>query len=330
MKLIVVILAYNEAQNIEKVIKAIPSSIPGVDTIQTIVINDGSKDATAVIAQMAGATVISHSGNKGVGQSFQTGLIAALENNADILVNIDGDGQFLPEEIPLLIQPILENKADFVPANRFVDSNGMVKRPEYMSRIKFWGNKVMANLIGGLTRDKFDDVSCGFRAYSREAMLQLNLSGVFTYTQETFLDLSFKKLRIFPVPVTIRYFPDRKSRVAGNLFTYTLRTLNIILRTYRDFRPLRFFIYLGLPPFLLGISSSIFVMIFYFLNQQFTPYKAVAFAGIYLTTLGLLLFIVGFLADMFMHFKQNLDKLIYFEKRQLYDSKVIHDESKPD
>ncbi|MDP3445164.1 MAG: hypothetical protein Q8T08_20075, partial [Ignavibacteria bacterium] len=182
----------------------------------------------------------------------------------------------------------------------------------------------------GLTRDKFDDVSCGFRAYSREAMLQLNLSGVFTYTQETFLDLSFKKLRIFPVPVTIRYFPDRKSRVAGNLFTYTLRTLNIILRTYRDFRPLRFFIYLGLPPFLLGISSSIFVMIFYFLNQQFTPYKAVAFAGIYLTTLGLLLFIVGFLADMFMHFKQNLDKLIYFEKRQLYDSKVIHDESKPD
>ncbi|PKO01065.1 MAG: hypothetical protein CVU42_01060 [Chloroflexi bacterium HGW-Chloroflexi-4] len=329
MKLIVVILAFNEEQNIEKVIKAIPSSILGIDTIQTIVINDGSKDATAAIAEKAGATVISHQANKGVGQSFQTGLIAALENNADILVNIDGDGQFLPEEIPLLIQPILDNKADFVPANRFVDSNGKVKRPEYMSKVKFWGNQVMSNLIGGLVREKFDDVSCGFRAYSREAMLHLNLSGVFTYTQETFLDLSFKKLRIIPVPVTIRYFPDRKSRVAGNLFAYTLRTLNIILRTYRDFRPLRFFIYLGLPPFVLGISANIFVMIYYFINHQFTPYKSVAFAGIYLSTLGLLLFIVGFLADMFMHFKQNLDKLIYFEKRQLYDSRVRY-EKKPD
>jgi glycosyltransferase involved in cell wall biosynthesis len=326
MKLTVIILAFNEEHSIAKVIQGVPKSIPGIQQIQIIVVNDGSTDGTVVAAESAGAKVISHQGNKGVGQSFQTGLIAALESHADIMVNIDGDGQFLPEEIPLLIKPIVDGNADFVPANRFADVDGKVKRPEYMSKIKFWGNKVMSNLIGGLTNQKFDDVSCGFRAYSREAMLQLNLSGVFTYTQETFLDLSFKKLRIQPVPVTIRYFPDRKSRVAGNLFTYTIRTLNIILRTYRDFRPLRFFIYLGLPPFVLGLLAGLFVVIYYFVEHRFSPYKSIAFVGIYLVSLGLLLFIVGFLADMFMHLKQNLDKVLYYEKRKLYDSKTRHDE----
>jgi len=328
MRLAIVILAFNEEHNIQKVIKGIPRSIPGVDKTTVIVVNDGSTDETARVAGETGAHVISHAVNQGVGQSFQTGLKAALESGADIMVNIDGDGQFLPEEIPLLIKPILENRADFVPANRFADQNGDLKRPEYMSKIKFWGNKVMSNLIGGLAHQKFDDVSCGFRAYSREAMLHLNLSGVFTYTQESFLDLSFKRLRIQPVPVTIRYFPERKSRVAGNLITYTLRTLNIILRTYRDFRPLRFFIYLGLPPFILGIGASIFMLVFYILNGSFTPYKSVGFAGIYLVSLALLLFIVGFLADTFMHIKQNLDKVLYFEKRQYYESKARSDEEK--
>ncbi len=319
MKLTVIVLAYNEEQKIARVIQRVPKTIPGIDDVQIIVIDDGSKDATVSEAKKTGVIVISHSRNKGVGQAFQTGLQAALESGADIMVNIDGDDQFMPEEIPLLVQPILEDKADFVPSNRFSGSNGKLVRPEYMSKIKFWGNKVMANLIGSLTNEKFDDVSCGFRAYSREAMLHLNLSGTFTYTQESFLDLSFKRLRILPVPVTIQYFPERKSRVASNLITYTLRTLNIILRTYRDFRPLRFFVNLGLPPFILGVIAMIFILVYYLINHLFSPYKSVAFAGIYLISLGLLLFIVGFLADTFMRIKQNLDKLLYYEKRKIYD-----------
>jgi glycosyltransferase involved in cell wall biosynthesis len=326
MKLAIIIPALNEEKHISDVIHRIPTSIPGISKIIVFVIDDGSTDNTAQTALSAGATVVSHPSNMGVGQSFQTGLKTALENGADIMVNMDGDGQFLPEEIPLLIQPILENQADFVPADRFADENGGIKRPDYMSPVKFWGNKVMANLIGQLTRARFNDVSCGFRAYSREAMLQLNLTGVFTYTQESFLDLSFKKLRIQPVPVTIRYFPERKSRVAGNLFTYTLRTLNIILRAYRDFRPLRFFVYLGLPPFILGVAASLFMATYYLINGLFTPYKAVGFAGIYLISLGLLLFIVGFLADMFMRLKHTQDKILYFEKRRTYDSKAHSDE----
>lgn len=326
MKLAVIIPALNEEKNIRMVIQGIPRQIPGIDQIVIFVIDDGSKDGTAQVARDVGAEVISHHTNQGVGQSFQTGLKAALESGADIMVNIDGDGQFLSEEIPLLLDPILKGRADFVPADRFGNEKGQIQRPDYMSPVKYWGNQVMADLIGTLTNDQFNDVSCGFRAYSREAMLQLNLSGVFTYTQETFLDLSFKRLRIQPVPVTIRYFPERKSRVAGNLFTYTLRTLNIILRAYRDFRPLRFFIYVGLPPFILGTIAILFMIAHYLINLAFSPYKSVGFAGIYLFSLGLILFIVGFLADMFMRLRQNQERILYFEKRRAYDERLKHDE----
>jgi glycosyltransferase involved in cell wall biosynthesis len=321
MKLVVIIPALNEESNIGDVIRRIPEHIDGVDNIQAIVIDDGSKDQTVQVAHHAGARVISHITNQGVGQSFQTGLKAALEAGADIMVNIDGDGQFLPEEIPLLIRPILQEKADFVPADRFADGNGGLKRPEYMPPIKFWGNQLMSSLVGRLAGRSFNDVSCGFRAYSREAMLQLNLTGRFTYTQESFLDLSFKRLRIQPMPVTINYFPDRRSRVATNLLKYAFQTLNIILRAYRDYRPLQFFFFLGLVPFAIGIIGMIFMGIYFLNTGNFTPYKAVGFTSIYLFSLGLLLFITGFLADMFLRLRQNQERILYFEKRRYYDHK---------
>ncbi len=318
MKLAVIIPALNEEENIGRVIAGIPREMTGVDETVIFVIDDGSHDGTAQAARAAGAQVISHHSNRGVGQSFQTGLKAALECGADLMVNIDGDGQFLPEEIPLLIGPILAGEADFVPADRFSDGSGGLRKPENMSGVKYWGNQVMSDLIGRLSGQRYNDVSCGFRAYSREAMLQLNLTGVFTYTQESFLDLSFKRLRIQPVAVTIRYFPERKSRVAGNLFSYTLRTLNIILRAYRDFQPLRFFIYLGLPPFTIGTAALLFMLWHYWMYRAFSPYKAVGFVGIYLVSLGLILFIFGFLADMFMRLRQTQERILYYEKRRTY------------
>jgi glycosyltransferase involved in cell wall biosynthesis len=325
-KLAIIIPAYNEEANIGRVLDDIPRQIEGVNHTQVFVIDDGSKDATASVARQHGATVISHKSNQGVGRSFKTGLEAALESGADVMVNIDGDGQFLPQEIPLLIQPILDDLADFVPADRFTNPDGSEKRPEHMSPLKFWGNQMMSNLISTLSGRRFRDVSCGFRAYSREAMLRLNLSGKFTYTQETFLDLSFKDARIQPLPVTIRYFKDRKSRVASNLFQYTFRTLNIIIRVYRDFYPLRFFFNLGLVPFSIGLLEMIWMGIFFLQTGNFTPYKAVGLTGIYLFTLGLLLFITGFLADMLTRINQNQEKMLYWQKRQYYEGKQKQDE----
>jgi hypothetical protein len=140
-----------------------------------------------------------------------------------------------------------------------------------MSALKFWGNKQMSRLISMLSGQHFDDVSCGFRAYSKEAMMQLNLTGKFTYTQETFLDLANKGIGIKTIPVNVTYFPDRKYRVAGSILNYMFQTAKIIFRAYRDYKPLKFFGLLGLIPFVISILLGVFVLIHYFTTGAFSP-----------------------------------------------------------
>lgn len=318
MKLLILIPALNEEQGLPAVIRAMPKKLAGIDEILVLVVDDGSKDQTASVARAEGALVISHRQNQGVGQAFKTGLEAALGLRTDILVNIDADGQFSPDDIPALLDPILSGEADFVSGDRFTNNAGKVLCPEYMSKVKFWGNQRMADLIGFLVGKRYPDVSCGFRAYSKEAMLRLNLQGRFTYTQESFLDLANKGLRIKTIPVPVRYFPDRKSRVAGSIFKYMIQTLKIILRAYRDYRPLRFFGYLGLVPVVLGLVSGVFVFVHYLLVRAFSPYIFVAFGAVYLFTLGVLLWIVGMLADMFVRIRLNQEQLLYAEKKRTY------------
>ena len=206
MKLIIIIPAYNEEKTIAEVIKRIPENIVGVSEKQVIVIDDGSTDRTAELAGEAGAFVFSHPKNAGVGEAFSTGIKKALENRADIAVTIDADNQFNPDEINVLIQSIIKGKADVVLGSRFVGQN----KPEGISRMKLFGNKYMAKFISFLSGQKFCDVSCGFRAYSKQALLNLNLFGKFTYTQELILSLKFKGLRIKEIPVRARYFENRK------------------------------------------------------------------------------------------------------------------------
>jgi len=321
MKLVILIPALNEAASIAGVVESMPRQIEGVDQIEVLVVDDGSKDDTAQLARNAGATVISHPFNQGVGKAFNTGLAAALEMGADIMVNIDADGQFSPADIPLLIAPIVEGKADFVSGDRFRSADGKLVRPEYMSKIKFWGNQRMADLVGFVTGKRYDDVSCGFRAYSKEALMRLNLTGKFTYTQESFLDLANKGMGIKTIPVDVTYFPDRKSRVAGSILNYMFQTAKIIFRAYRDYNPLKFFGLLGLIPFVISILSGVFVLIHYFTTGAFSPYIFVAFASVYLFTFGILLWIVGILADMFVRIRLNQEQLLYAEKKRRYDSK---------
>jgi glycosyltransferase involved in cell wall biosynthesis len=176
----VIIPAYNEEKTITEVINAIPNF---VDTI--VVIDDCSTDNTVQKATEAGAEIIKHHFNQGVGAVFHSGVEYVLDRGFDIAVNIDADGQFSPSDIPLLIDPIIDVEADFVTASRFIDSSYTPDMP-WINR---WGNKQMSRLISALTSRRFYDVSCGFRAYSRDTLMKLNLIGRFTYTQETFLDL---------------------------------------------------------------------------------------------------------------------------------------------
>lgn len=318
MKLIVVIPAYNEEATICDLLTCMPDlSDRGVELLP-VVVDDGSSDSTGERACAAGAVVLRHEFNEGLGKTFQDGLRYCLENDADIMVNIDADLQYDPADIETLIRPIVEHKADFVTANRFSETAGGAARPDHMPAVKFYGNRLMTWLVNLLARTNLGDVSSGFRAYNREAILQLNLTGKYTYTHETILDLAFKRLRLVSVPIAVRYFPDRKSKIANNLAQYANQTLRIILKAFRDYRPFYFFGLLASGPLVVGAALSLFLLYHYLITGEFTPYKFIGFVGIYLFSLGIVFMIIGFLADILVGIRLTAEKQLYLQKKAMH------------
>ena len=314
MKLVIIIPAYNEEGAIRSVLKSIPKEIAGIDKQEVLVIDDGSTDATARVSRESGVEVISHLENMGLGQAFATGVKNALIRKADIMVVIDGDGQFHADDIPRLIQPIVEKKADFVSGSRFAKDSPQSNIP----RIRLVGNRVMANFLSLMSGRKFSDVSCGFRAYSRETLLHLNLFGKFTYTQETILNIAYKGLVMTEVPVHVTYFKNRKSQLTGSLKTYVLRSSNIVFRTVLDYRPLAVFGGTGIVVFGLGVILDVVMVGIFLETGRFTPNASIGIAGLVLNFFGLLLFIIGLIGDMLNRIRRNQERILYYEKRKLY------------
>lgn len=312
IKLLVYIPALNEEKNIKSVIQQIPTSISGIAAVECLVVDDGSTDKTVEISRANGAYVVSHGRNQGVGMAFQSAVQYAWENRFDMLVGIDADGQFDPAEIPDMIQPLLNNQADMVVGNRF--TQGV---PQHMPRIKYRGNKMVASLVSSICGQKFQDVSCGFRAYNREALLRLNVFEKFTYTHESILSLVYQGLRVMEKPISIRYYPDRKSRVAGSISNYASKTSRIILRVLLDYRPLRVFGTLGTVFFVIGFGFELFLFIHYLIYGSFTPYKTAGFIGLGFLIFGMLVLLIALVAEMLNRLRLNQDRLmIELKKRQ--------------
>jgi glycosyltransferase involved in cell wall biosynthesis len=315
MKLVVIIPALNEAKTIGSVISAIPAPISGITAVKVVVVDDGSTDETKEIAQHHGAQVIRHKTPHGVGGAFHTGLSEALRQGADIIVNVDADGQFNPQDIPTLIHPLLQHEADFVTATRFAKAEYLPDMPP----VKKWGNRWVTRMVNMITGQKFTDVSCGFRAYSRETALRLTLFGKFTYTQETLIDAAFKGLHIVEVPLKIRGEREHgTSRVAYNLWRYAIKSASIMFRAARDYKPYYFFGVPGIIVALLGIISGIFLLVHYLQTGQTYPYRSlVSLSGI-LLIIGFLLFFMSMLADMQHRNRLVLEKILYLTRRDVY------------
>jgi glycosyltransferase involved in cell wall biosynthesis len=262
--------------------------------------------------------VVRHTENRGVGAAFSTGIKAALEAQADIIVNMDGDGQFDPKDIPQLIAPVLSGQSDFVTCTRFA-------LPDYQPRMPFIkrrGNRWMTRIINAATGGRFSDVSCGFRAYSRDTALHLNLFGAFTYTQETFLDLARKKVRMAEVPLKVRGEREfGQSRVAGSISRYAVRAGSIILLSLRDTRPLVFFGTIGLFFLLLGVAAGAFLLSHWLHTGMTTPYQSLLTLGTLSTILGFLLIVLALVADMLGRLGRNQEEILYLLKKQVYDRK---------
>jgi len=230
-------------------------------------------------------------------------------------VGIDADRQFDPAEVPAILEPILAGRADMVIGNRF--TLGM---PAHMPSLKYWGNKKVARLISYVSGQAFQDVSCGFRAYSREALLHLNIFAEFTYTHETILSLAYQGLRIVEHPITVKYDPERKSRVAASIFNYAVQTSKIVLRVMLDYRPIRVFGALGALFVLIGMGFELFLIGHYILTNSFSPYKATGFIGLGFIIFGMLVLIIALIADMLNRLRISQDKVLYELKKLRYGS----------
>src|SRR3954470_17446916 len=335
MKLVVTIPALNEEKTIYQVVSGVPRDIPGIADTEVIVVNDGSTDSTAEEALRAGAIVVSLPGKGGLGHVFRTGLERAMRRGADIIVNIDGDGQFNPGDIRKLIAPILDDNADFVTCSRFSDP---ALRPK-MPIVKYYGNQWVTGIINWICGGtKFTDVSCGFRAFNREAAYRLTLFGRFTYTQECFIDLFSKGLRMAEVPLKVRGVREHgKSRIASSIVKYATNSFPIILRAMRDIQPLKFFGGIAAMLAVPGILAALFVTIWYMIPHSRTieignlkrvetvhvtsPFTSLIPLSGALMTRGFLMFAVALLADMLGRHRRISEEMLYLARRRIYSNR---------
>lgn len=332
MKLVVTIPAQNEEKTIAQVVMGVPRTIAGINEVEVIVLNDGSEDRTAEIAQRAGALVLNIIGRPGLGYIFRTGVERAMRRGADVIVNIDADMQFNPGDIPQLVKPILEDRADFVTCTRFKDP---ALKP-IMPPVKYWGNKVVTRIINWVCGGtEFTDVSCGFRAISREAAYRMTLFGRFTYTQECFIDLFAKGMRISEVPLKVRGVREHgKSRIASSIMKYATNSLPIIIRAMRDIQPLKFFGGISAILLIFGLITGGFVSIWYAIPDHYkdaagkwqvrhvtSPFTSLITVSGLFFTLAFLLFAVALLADMMGRHRRINEELLYLARRRIYSKR---------
>lgn len=315
MRLIINIPAYNEEAVIGNTIKNMPRSYRGIDEVKIQVVDDGSSDQTSNVAREAGADyVLRHSINRRLGVMFATASENALREGADIMVNIDADGQFDSAEIQKLINPILENQADMVVGDRFSESSA--KNIPWM---KDFFNRLGASMVGSFLNVKTHDITCGFRAHNRETLLRLNNPTGFTYTQETIIDAIGKNLRVMWMPVTVTYFADRQSRIVKSAWSFINNSARIILKAVRDVRPMKFF---GIPGlFLLTLAFvSFLAFLVQYLSHDFkiTPYLNYLLFTSVTALIGIQLLIFAFIADMIKSNRKLTEDLMYQLKKEKY------------
>jgi glycosyltransferase involved in cell wall biosynthesis len=318
-RVLVAIPCKDEETTVADVIRRVPRQLdatqgggPETVLVDVVVIDDGSTDRTARVAEASGASVIRHTVNRGLGVAFQSASEAAIRGGYDALVTIDGDGQFAPEQIIELTRPVLDGSADAAVGSRFI-AGAIV---DGIPPVKRLGNAMVSFIVSRLAGERYHDVSCGFRCYSREALLRMNLQGRFTNTHETFLALAANRMRVIEVPVTVRYFPGRVSRVASSLVRYAWRTLGIMARWYRDYRPLRFFWGLAAIAALVGTAFSTLLAWHYLTTGSFTPFIFAGLLGGFFYLVALLLLLGGLLADMLLTQRVNQERLLYLMRQQ--------------
>lgn len=308
MKLFVQIPCLNEENTLAEVIRDIPRTIDGVDDVKVLVIDDGSTDGTPEIAYKEGADyVIRLPFTQGLAKAFSHGIEACLELGADIIVNTDGDHQYQGEDITRLIQPILERRAEVVIGNR------EVTQVEHFSVLKKKLQVLGSTVVSILSRVKVPDATSGFRAYSREAALRMNVFSNFSYTLETLFLAGNHRIPITHIPIKVNK-PRRPSRLFSNLLTYLKKSSVTIVRIYTLYEPLRSFFYIGSVIFFIGVLAVVRFLCYYFTGSGAGHIQSLILSGA-LLTIGFQMWVLGILADLISINRKLSEEILYRMKR---------------
>ena len=259
MKLIIQIPCYNEAATLKTTLQDLPRAIPGVETIEVLIVDDGSSDDTVSVAREYGVHhIVSHVGNKGLAAAFMTGLTTSLALGADIIVNTDADNQYKASHIPLLIGPILRHEAEIVIGARPISDIA------HFSPVKKLLQKFGSAVTRWVSETDVTDAPSGFRAFSRQAALQINVFSQYTYTLETIIQAGAKNIPLISVPVQTNA-DLRPSRLVKSIGSYVRRSMVTMGHVFVIYRPFRFLgVVAGLllaAGVLLGLRYAYFVMI---------------------------------------------------------------------
>lgn len=273
MKLIIQIPCFNEENTLPETVRNIPRNIPGVDKVEILIIDDGSTDRTVETARRIGVDhIIRNVSNKGLAQTFITGLDACLKRGADIIVNTDGDNQYKGEDIKKLVAPILDGNAEMVIGDR---ETGKVKQ---FSRLKKFLQKTGSAVVSKLAGVEIPDAVSGFRAFSRKAAIRMNVISSYSYTIETVIQAGKKNLTVVSVPIRINP-KTRESRLFTSIPEFISSQLSTMLRTYVMYQPMRTFSYIGITCILVGLIPSVRFLFYYFSGKGGGAYSITHFCS---------------------------------------------------
>ena len=291
MKLIIQIPCYNEAETLSIALAALPRSVPGFDCVEWLIIDDGSQDETIKVAKANGVDhIVRHTGNKGLARAFMTGLEASLSLGADVIVNTDADNQYNADDIPALVQPILEHQAEIVIGARPIETI------EHFSPIKKLLQKLGSWVVRVASKTDIPDAPSGFRAMSRAAAQKLMVFNDYTYTLETIIQAGQKNMSIVSVPVRVNG-DLRPSRLVKSIPSYIKRSIVTIIRIFVIYRPFRFFGAVGAALFIAGFMIGLRFLWYYLQGNGDGHVQSLILASV-LLGMGFQTLLVAFVADL--------------------------------
>jgi glycosyltransferase involved in cell wall biosynthesis len=307
-KLIIQIPCLNESETLTDTLAALPRQIDGIDSIETLVIDDGSTDGTADVAMHCGVDhIVRLSSHRGLARAFAVGLDTSLQLGADIVVNTDADGQYPGSDVSKLVAPILRGEADIAIGDRGVDS------VQHFSATKRWLQRLGSRAVSRLSGIEVGDVTSGFRAYSREAALRMNILSDFTYTLETIIQSGKKPITVVTVPTTSNP-PARPSRLFAGTAQYLRRQIPTVLRLYLLYQPLKTFA-LGSVVFLApGVLIGLRFLYFWVGGTGAGHIQSLILAAI-LSIVGFQVLILGLVADLLAANRRLIEDTLYRVRR---------------